>query len=292
MEQRKRFRELLSGADPVVAPGVYDCISAKLVERAGFQAALITGAGLVASLMGLPDVGLTTMTEVLVQSRNIARSVKIPVMADCDTGYGNPLNVMRTVQEFEAAGVAALFMEDQVAPKRCGHFEGKSVISRTEMVRKIEAAVEARTDPDMVIMARTDALGVHGMEEALDRARAYAEAGVDMLFVEAPQSREQLEHIGRELKPLGLPLMSNMVEGGKTPVMDVGELAEMGFKFITFSGSLQRKAIWAMQEFLHDLRETGSVKGHYPGRLVSQDERSELLGLPQFYELEKRLLRD
>ncbi len=292
MEQRQRFRQLLAGPDPLVAPGVYDCLSAKVVEQAGFQAASVTGAGLVASVLGLPDVGLITMTEVLNQTRSIARSVTIPVFADCDTGYGNPLNVMRTIQEFEAAGVAGLFIEDQVAPKKCGHFEGKRLVSRTEMVRKIEAALEARTDPDLVIMARTDAVAVYGMEEALERARLYAKAGVDMLFVEAPQSREQLELIARELRPLGLPLMANMVEGGKTPVMDVGELAEMGYRFITFSGSLQKTAIWAMRSLAQKLRESGSVKSFYPGRLVSQDERSELLGLPRFYELERRLLAE
>ncbi|MHB1159922.1 MAG: isocitrate lyase/PEP mutase family protein [Chloroflexota bacterium] len=292
MEQRKRFRELLGGPNPVVGPGVYDCLSAKLVEQAGFPVAMVTGAGLIASLKGVPDVGLATMTEVLEQTRNIVRSVKIPVMADCDTGYGNPINVIRTVQEFEAAGVAGLFIEDQVAPKKCGHFEGKRLVSRTEMLRKIQAALEARTDPEMVIMARTDAIAVYGVEEALARARAYAEAGVDMLFVEAPRSREQLAHIARELRPLGLPLMANMVEGGKTPVFDVGELAEMGFKYITFSGSLQRTALKAMQGLLEVMKETGSVKSYYPGRMLSQDERSELLGLPKFYELERRLLAE
>lgn len=292
MEQRRRFRELLRRPEPLVGPGVYNCISARLVEEAGFEAAMITGAGIAASVLGVPDVGLITMLEVLAQSRNIVRSVKIPVMADCDTGYGNPINVIRTIQEFETAGVAGLFIEDQVAPKRCGHFEGKQLVSEIEMVRKIQAAVGARTDPEMVLMARTDARAVYGLEGAIARARAYVEAGAEMLFVEAPQSREELAEVGLALRPLGVPLLTNLVEGGKTPLVPVRELAEMGFKMITFSGSLQRTGIKAMQGFLESLRETGEVTSYYPERMVSLDERSRLLGLPDFYELEQRLLAE
>ncbi|MHB1159916.1 MAG: isocitrate lyase/PEP mutase family protein [Chloroflexota bacterium] len=290
MEQRRRFRELLRRPGPIVAPGVYDCLTAMLVEQAGFEAVNITGAGVVASVLGLPDVGLITMSEVLAQSKNITRSIKIPVVADCDTGYGNALNAMRTIQEFEAAGVAALFIEDQVAPKKCGHFEGKQLISRHEMVGKIKAAVAARSNPDLVIMARTDARAVYGLREALDRAQAYAEAGAEILFVEAPQTRDELAEIGRELAPLGVHLMANMVEGGKTPVLSVGELAEMGFKLVTFSGSVQRVAIKAIQDFLAYFREAGSVEEYFPSKMVTLGDRSKILDLPKYYELERRFL--
>jgi 2-methylisocitrate lyase-like PEP mutase family enzyme len=288
LPQRRRFRELLGRAGPIMAPGVYDCLTARLVEQAGFEAAMTTGAGLAASLLGAPDVGLLTMSEVLNQTRNIARGLGIPIVADCDTGYGNPINAMRTVREFEAAGVAALFIEDQVSPKKCGHFEGKQIISRAAMAAKIRAAVEARSDPELIVMARTDAIAVEGLEEALRRAEAYVEAGAEMLFVEAPRTLDELAEVGRRLEPLGVPLMVNLVEGGRTPLADVASLHGLGFKLITFSGSLQRTAIAAMQGFLESLRETGSVGAYFPSRMVDLDTRSRILGLDDFYELERR----
>jgi 2,3-dimethylmalate lyase len=288
MPQRRRFRELLGQPGPIVAPGVYDCLTARLVEQAGFKAATITGAGLSASLLGMPDVGLMTMIEVLNQTRNICRAVEIPIVADCDTGYGNPLNVMRTVREFEAAGVACLFIEDQVSPKKCGHFEGKQIISRAEMMAKIRAAVEARADPEMVLMARTDAIATDGVDEALERSKLYVEAGAEMLFVEAPRTLEELAEVGRRLRPLGVPLMVNLVEGGKTPLTDVKTLHEWGFKYIVFSGSLQRTAVKAMVGFLDALRETGSVAAYFPSRMVDLAARNKILDLDRFYELERR----
>lgn len=292
LEQRRRFRSLLERPGPIVAPGVYDCLTARLVERAGFEATIVTGAGVAASILGVPDLGLVSMTEALTQTRNIANSVSIPIVADCDTGYGNPINVRRTVHEFEAAGAAALFIEDQVSPKRCGHFAGKQVIEAAEMVQKICAAVDVRSDPDLVLIARTDARAVHGPDEAIRRAGQYVEAGADMIFVEAPHSREELETIGRELAPLNAPLMVNLVEGGRTPMVPVHELSEMGYKLVTFSGSLQKTAIHAMQELLTALHDTGDVAGFYPGRMVSLEERSEILGLPRFFELERRYASD
>ncbi len=283
MKKREQLRALLKGKGIVVLPGVYDCLSAKLAEKAGFQSLLITGAGISASVLGYPDVGLATMTEVLSQTRNIARSVEIPVLADCDTGYGNPINVRRTVQEFEDAGVAGLFIEDQAFPKRCGHFEGKQLISKEEMLQKIKAAVDARRDKDLILMARTDARAVYGLEHAIERAKAYAEAGADMIFVEAPQSVEELRRIP---KSIGVPTMANLVEGGKTPLVSVKELEEMGFKFASFSGSAQKMAMKAMEELFGILKETGSVSGAL-GRIASLGERSELLGLPAFYRMEK-----
>jgi 2,3-dimethylmalate lyase len=288
MTKRQQFRALLAGGAPVVAPGVYDCLSAKVVERSGASAAIVTGAGIAASVLGEPDVGLVTMTEALNQTRNIARSIGIPLIADCDTGYGNPINVRRTVREFEDAGVAALFLEDQVAPKRCGHFAGKQVIEAEEMVQKLRAACEARTDADLLIIARTDARAVHGPEEAVRRARRYVEAGAEMIFVEAPHSAEELALIGKELQPLGVPLMVNLVEGGKTPLLPVDELARLGYTLVTFSGSLQKTAIKAMQELLASLHATGEVTAFYPERMVSLEERSEILGLPDYFALEQR----
>jgi 2-methylisocitrate lyase-like PEP mutase family enzyme len=265
-----------------VAPGVYDCLTALLAAQAGFGAVMVSGAGVAASVLGVPDLGLVTFSEAWAQTRNIVSSVSIPVIADCDTGYGNPLNVYRTVQDFEAAGVAALFLEDQVAPKRCGHFAGKDVIPTEEMYQKIRAAVDARTDPDLVIIARTDARALHGPDEALRRARAYAEAGADAIFIEAPLTREELATNVQVLKPLGIPLMANMAEGGKTPLLSVPELVELGYAIITYPGALQKTALRAMSDLLESLRRTGGLAEYYPDKMFSLDERSRLLGLDRF----------
>lgn len=287
-EKRLRLRSLLAGDEPVVAPGVYDSLTARLAGLAGFPATIVTGAGVSASVLGTPDVGLMTMPEVLAQTRNIVAATDVPVVGDCDTGYGNPLNVGRTIREFENAGVAGLFMEDQVAPKRCGHFAGKQIIPAEDMVQKIRAALDARTDPDLVVIARTDARATDGIDEAIRRGRTYAEAGADMIFVEAPHSREELEQVGAELSQLGVPLMVNLVEGGKTPLVSVNDLGKYGFRFISFSGSLQKTAIKAMQEMLQALMRDGEVTEFYPSRMISLEERSEILGLPGYFELEQR----
>ena len=284
MKKTTILRKLIQDRKTVVLPGVYDCLSAKLAEQAGFEAVLLTGAGIAASVLGFPDFGLISMTEVLNQTRNIVRSVNIPVFADCDTGYGNPVNVYRTIKEFESAGVAGLFIEDQAFPKRCGHFERKQVITKEEMCKKLEAAVDARTDPDLVIMARTDARAPLGLDEAIKRGVAYAGAGADMIFVEAPQAVEEL----RKIPPsMPVPTMANMVEGGKTPLVPIPELEEMGFKFVSFSGSAQKIAIGAMKELFGVLKNTGRLDDAL-AKIVSLDERSRLLDLPKFYEMEKK----
>jgi methylisocitrate lyase len=282
MKKTTVLRELIKNEDIVVLPGVYDCLSARLAEEAGFQAVLLTGAGIVASLLGYPDFGLISMTEVLNHTRNIVGSVNIPVFADCDTGYGNPINVFRTIKEFESAGVAGLFIEDQVFPKRCGHFEKKQVISREEMVKKIEAALDARIDPDLVIMARIDARAVYGIKDAIERANIYAEAGADMVFVEAPETTDELRMIP---KSVSAPVMVNLVEGGKTPLLSVEELRKLGFKFASFSGSAQKTAIKAMQDLFNSLKATGSLDNAIEN-IVSLDDRSQLLNLKKFYEME------
>ena len=282
MKKTTQFRKLLGQKGILVLPGVYDCISAKIAEQAGFKAAGVTGAGLAASVLGYPDVGLTTMSEVLTQTRNMVRAVNIPIFADCDTGYGNPLNVYRTIQEFEDAGVGGLFIEDQIWPKRCGHFEKKQLISKEDMIQKIKAALDARRDPDLVIMARTDARAVYGLDEAIGRARAYVEAGADMIFIEAPQSVEELRKVA---KSVNVPTFANMVEGGKTPILSVKELEEMGFKVASFSGSAQKMAIRAMRELLNGLKATGRL-GDFVDKIATLSERSELLGLPKYYDME------
>lgn len=284
--RRHRLRDALKDG-MVIAPGVYDALSAKIAEAAGAQAVFVTGAGVSASLLGSPDVGLLTMTEVRDHTRNIVRATQIPVVADCDTGYGNPVNVRRTVQEFEDVGVAALFLEDQVAPKKCGHFAGKQVVPVQEMAFKLQAALDARTDPDLVIIARTDARATHGIDEAISRARSYAEVGVDMVFVEAPQTADEVRRVMQELGGT-VPVMVNLVEGGKTPLMPIPELRELGVSLLTYSGSAQKVAIKSMQDLYAGLTAERSLEEFYPERMVSLDERSNLLGLPQVYALEER----
>jgi methylisocitrate lyase len=259
-----------------------------LAEEAGFQATFVSGAALAAAHLGFPDVGLVTMSEVLAATQSIARACTIPTIADCDTGYGNPLNVRRTVREFEDVGVAAILLEDQVTPKRCGHFRGKQVVAAPEMVQKIRAAIDERRDENLVVIARTDSRATSGLAAAIERAQMYAAAGADVLFVEAPESRAELEEIPERLAAEGKPLMANMVEGGRTPLVTAGDLAAMGYSLVTFSGSAQKVAIYAVREFFQILAVTGSVGDFFPTRMVTLDQRSVLLGLDRFYELEGR----
>jgi len=286
MRKTTRLRRLLEGPGVVAMPCSYDALTAKLVEKTGYEVVGVTGAGVCAATLGIPDVGLMTMTEVLTQTKNIVRATTLPVICDCDNGYGGPINVMRTVREFEEAGVAGFWMEDQIVPKRCGHFEGKQIVDREEMVRKIQAAVEARRDPDLVIIARTDARAVSGLDEAISRARDYVAAGADMIFVEAPRSRDELKRIASSIK---IPQMVNLVEGGKTPLLTIQELEEMGFKIVSFSGSPQKIAIRAIQKFLSDFHKTGDIR-LYLGDMVSLEERSQILGLEAFYDQERKFL--
>lgn len=271
----------------VMAPGVYDGLSARAAEVAGAQAIFITGAGVSASVLGTPDFGLMTMTEVRDQTRNIVRATNIPVIADCDTGYGNPLNTIRTVQEFESAGVSALFLEDQVAPKKCGHFAGKQIVSTDEMCQKLKAAIDARVDDQLVIIARTDARAVNDLDDAIARAKTYADTGVDMVFVEAPETVEEVQQVLEELGQT-VPVMVNLVEGGKTPMIPQEELEAMGVSLLTYSGSGQKAALKTLDEVYRTLVHKAPIEDIYPSRMMSLDERSHLLGLSSFYELEQR----
>lgn len=274
--RRLRLRELLNQPGIVIAPGAYDALSARLIEQAGFDVVYMTGSGAANSLLGQPDLGLTTMTEMANQASRICAAVGLPVVADADTGYGGLLNVRRTIQEYERAGVAGLHLEDQVLPKRCGHFEAKEVIPLEEMVAKIRAALASRGDPNLLIIARTDARAVEGFEAALRRARAYQEAGADALFIEAPRTSDELRTIGRSFQ---VPLIANMVEGGSTPLLSAAELEALGFKLVLHAGTLARAAARAVQEILQHLRTHGTVQG-VEDRLISFADRDRITDRP------------
>jgi 2,3-dimethylmalate lyase len=278
------LRALLAGPGPLLAPGAYDGLSARLVEQAGFDAVYMTGFGTTASLIGRPDVGLLTGSEMVDNARRIVSAVDVPVIADADTGYGNAINVLRTVQLFEQAGVAGLQLEDQVAPKKCGHMSGKAVISTAEMVGKLEAAVAARRDPDLVVIARTDAVAVSGIEDAVARGRAYAEAGADVLFVEAPTSEDDIARVAGELAGVA-PLVFNWAEGGRTPPLPLSRIAELGFSLVIYPIGTLLAATAGMRAVLATLRADGvpSLAG-----LPAFDEFTDLVGLPEVQQLEQR----
>ena len=280
----KKLRELLKAPGIVRAPGAFDAWSARLVEMAGFSAVYMTGYGASASVLGKPDIGLMTMSEMARQAGNMASAVDIPLIADGDTGYGGVLNVMRTVREFEKAGVAALQLEDQVFPKRCGHMEGKQLISKDEMAAKIRAAVDARRSDDFVIIARTDARAVAGLEDAIARALAYADAGADVLFVEAPRTVTEMEEIFRVIK---LPLIANMVEKGKTPFLPADELERIGYKIAIYPVSTLYAATKAMMKVLNRLKEEGSTENCLED-LVGFEEFNNLVGVETMRILEKK----
>jgi carboxyvinyl-carboxyphosphonate phosphorylmutase len=280
-----RLAELLRAQEPILAPGAYDALTARLIEQAGFPAVYMTGFGTSASLLGRPDVGLLTMSQMVDNARRIAQAVDVPVIADADTGYGNPLNVIRTVQEYELAGVSAIHIEDQMMPKKCGHMENKQVIAAAEMTEKIRAAVEARTSSDFLIIARTDARAVEGLDSALRRARAYREAGADILFVEAPQNEDEVAQVARAFP--NVPLLFNWAEGGKTPPMPLERLKELGYRLIIFPISALLTAATAVRGVLAEIKTEGT-----PRRIFSDGssfrEFNELIGLGEIQELEKR----
>jgi len=280
-----RLAELLRSREPVLAPGAYDALTARLIEQAGFPAVYMTGFGTSASLLGRPDVGLLTMSQMVDNARRIAQAVDVPVIADADTGYGNPLNVMRTVQEYELAGVSAIHIEDQVMPKKCGHMENKQVILAAEMTEKIRAAVEARSSSDFLIIARTDARAVEGLDSALRRARAYREAGADILFVEAPQNEDEVAQVARAFP--NVPLLFNWAEGGKTPPLPLERLKELGYRIIIFPISALLTAAKAVRGVLAEIKTEGT-----PRRIFADGssfrEFNEMIGLGEIQELEKR----
>jgi carboxyvinyl-carboxyphosphonate phosphorylmutase len=281
----RRLRQALAAQRPLLAPGAYDALSARLVELAGFDVVYMTGFGTAASLLGRPDVGLLSQTEMVDNARRIAAAVDVPVVADADTGYGNPINVVRTVQEYERAGLAGLHLEDQVMPKRCGHMTGKHVVPMEDMVAKVAAAVEARQDPDFLLIARTDARAPEGVPAALERAHAYREAGADMLFVEALEGEDEIELVARELADV--PLLFNWAEGGRTPPLPFERLETLGYALVIFPIGTMLAATQAMQAFLEVVRKAGTPLPVL-GELPRFDQFTDLIGLPEIRRLEER----
>jgi 2-methylisocitrate lyase-like PEP mutase family enzyme len=280
----RRLRELLRRGRALMAPGAFSPMPAKLVERAGFEAVYVPGGGTALDRVGVADLGLVSMTEMVENAAAIAQAVSIPVIADADTGFGNALNVQRTVRAYERAGVAAIHLEDQVFPKRCGHLAGKSLIPMDEAALKIRAAVEARHNPDFMIIARCDALTVEGMEETVRRGKAYLDAGADMLFIESPRSVEEIAEIPRRLPGAHL---FNMTASGKTPVLSADEVGQLGYRLMILPNFTTLAAIKAMSEVLADIRRDGTVAGVLD-RCASFAEFTSLGGLAQLQALEKR----
>ncbi len=287
MTSRQALRALIARGGYTMVPGAYDTLTARLVEQAGFAAVYLTGGGY-SRANGYPDLGLLTLSENVRFIGLTVEAVQIPVIADADTGYGNAINVIRTVREYEKAGVAAFHIEDQVSPKKCGHYEGKEVISRAEMVGKIKAAVDTRQDTDLVIIARSDARAGEGLDAAIDRVNAYLDAGADVGFVEAPQSVEELRRVGREVRG---PALVNVFEGGKTPMLAAGELAAMGFRLGIYPSQTHRAAIRAAQRVLRALKEDGDTN-RVEGDLASFQEREEAVGTDRWRALEARYMRN
>jgi len=280
----EKLRRLLALPGAIIVPGAPNVLTARIAQEVGFKMVLFTGAGFANMELGVPDIGLTTLTEVVQQVGHMTEALDLPVLVDADTGYGNPLNVRRTVRELERAGAAGIILEDQVFPKRCGHFDGKEVITSEEMIAKVKAAVEARRNPAMVIVARTDARAVFGIEDACRRASAYAAAGADVTFVEAPCTVDEVAMIPRSIP---VPQLVNIVEGGKTPVLPAQVLEEMGFKLIAYANSALRGAIKGMQNVLSTLARDGSTNAVLD-QMASWEERQRLVGLPQYTALEAR----
>lgn len=291
MKKTTQLKELISADEILVMPGAYDCLSAIMIQNAGFKAVQMSGYGFAACLLGQPDCGLLTFTEVLNHTRNIVRAVDIPVMADGDTGYGNVVNVVRTVQEFEEAGCAGVNLEDQVWPKRCGHMSGKEVIPMDEMVAKIRAAAWARKDQDFVINARTDARQKYGPEEVVRRAKAYWEAGADLIFLEAPQSQEELSYYASQLVPLGIRISANMLDGGRTPLSTFKELEALDYSRCSVPVMPTYAAAMGLKKALEKMMEDGHNQ-NLDDLIIPFSDFNKLIGLPEIRDLEERFLTD
>lgn len=282
MVLRKRLRELVEAEEILILPGAYDALSAKLVQAAGFRAVYLTGYGQSASKLGEPDVGLMCMSEMAERTRDIAMAVDIPVACDADTGFGGPVNVIRTVREYKRAGAAAIQLEDQTMPKKCGHMLGRQVVPAEEMAEKIRAAAAARGDPDFLIIARTDARTEHGIDEAIRRGRLYEEAGADIIFIESLETVDEMKRVNREIRK---PTIANMVEGGRTPFLPARELQEIGYSAVIFPITTLYAAAKAVYDVLADLRENGTSAGS-ADRMLCFREFNELIGLPAVRKIE------
>jgi len=279
------LRALISRKPIVVAPGVYDAFSALVATQAGFETLYVSGAAIAYTKLGRPDVGLVSMSEVAETVMLIRDRVGAHLIVDADTGYGNAINVMRTVRAFERAGANAIQLEDQDFPKRCGHLDGKALIAADEMVGKIKAALDARASADTLIIARTDAVAVEGFERAIERAARYAQAGADMLFVEAPKSRDELARVAKALP--GVPLMANMVEGGKTPILPAAELEQIGFALVIFPGGIVRALGRMAANYYSSLAASGTTEP-FRNQMLGFEEINRVVGTPEMITLGKR----
>lgn len=284
MNGPRRFREVLEGSELLVLPGSFECLGAKMIEAVGFEAVYVSGGGTSCTRLGAPDLGLTTMNEVVDNARRVVNAVDLPVFCDSDSGYGNALNLARTVREFEMSGVAGIHIEDQVTPKRCGQYEGKELISKKEMVKKIQAGCDARRNPDFTIMARIDAIPVTGFEDALDRAHAYLEAGADLIWMESTRTLEQLEEVGRLF---GERAMHNIDASGKSPRVTVEEVRQMGFKIASFCGISIWAAAWAIREQMEILKRTGDIDS-VRHLMIPWQETYDLLGFQEMMRLQAK----
>jgi 2-methylisocitrate lyase-like PEP mutase family enzyme len=283
-ERRKAFRATLEARKALLVPGAANALTARVIEDAGFEAIYITGAGIANTLLGAPDIGLVTMTEIAGVTGTIAEISDLPLVVDMDTGFGNALNTHRTVKVLERAGAAAVQIEDQVFPKKCGHFDGKGVIPTGEMVQKVRAASEARDDPNFLIIARTDARAIEGLDAALERAQRYIEAGADLTFVEAPTSVEEMRAI---TSALNVPQVANMVVGGRTPLLDQAALVEIGFSLILYANTPLQAAMRAMGDVLGALKRDGNLDA-VRDKLAEFDERQRFVHKDAYDALEKR----
>ena len=286
MTPRQKLRRLIAETRYTMAPGAHDTLTARLVQLAGFEAVYLTGGGY-SRANGYPDLGLLTMSEITAWLSRTADAVDIPVIADMDNGYGNAINVVRAVREFEKAGVAGFHIEDQVAPKKCGHYEGKEIVSAQEMVGKVKAAADTRRDADLVIIARTDARAIEGLHAATDRANAYLDAGADVAFVEAPQTIDEIAAIPKTVKG---PVLINIFEGGKTPVVPAAKLEAMGYRIGIYPSQTHRAAIRAAQDALQVLKQDGGDMSRFEARMASFAEREEAVDTKRWRALEQKYL--
>jgi methylisocitrate lyase len=290
MTSRVNFRELIERDKILMAMGGYDALSAKLIEKVGGEVVYMSGSSVSSSTHGYPDVGLTTLTEMVTRARQMVNAVDIPVFCDADTGYGNPINVTRTVKEFESVGVAGIHIEDQKSPKKCGHFEKKSIIPTEEMVKKIQAAIDTRQDDNFLIIARTDARAVHGYDDAISRCKEYLNAGADVLFFEAPETKSEIKNVAEEFR-YEVPLLANMTEGGKTPLLNADELENLGYDIILYPATGFKAAQKALKSVYLEILRTGTQRGALDN-LTTWQERNELNGLDDIVAMEKKYAVD
>ena len=280
----KNLKNMLKSKKPLVIPGVYDALGAKIAQKVGFDAMFQTGYGTSATLFGMPDYGFIGAAETVDNARRICRAVTVPVIVDSDTGYGNALSVWKLVKELELAGASGIFLEDQKWPKRCGHMQGKEIISQEEYTEKLSAAIDARENKDFIIVARTDARATEGLDEAIERGKQNKKTGADAVFVEAPRSIDEMKKIGKEINA---PLVANMIEGGATPLSSAETLSKMGFNIILYPLSVLYANTFATMNILTELKNTGNT-AKYKQKVVNFDQFNELVELPKFRKMEEK----